>query len=438
MNTLEVNQALAAGNVTTPGVLPKVDALRLQSAVFGIDFGLRQLPREQGLLLIRGARQYGKSTWLQQQIQQSVTEFGPGSAFYANGDEIRNDTELEQTLTMLASLFSPKAAVRRIFIDEITAVKHWEQALKRLLDRHELPGVLLVTTGSKASDLRHGVERLPGRKGKLARTQYLFTPVSFPEFENACGHHLPEADILPAYLLSGGSPPAILSLLETGVIEPYVVEIVRDWIYGEIAAAGRSRELLMGVLECLYRFGGSPAGYAKLAREAGMANNTVAAGYIDQLTDLLCVAPSQAWDAAASRPNRRRPCKFHFTNMLVAVAWHPRHIRRPEDFRLLTESEQGVLLEWAVAQECWRKAAWRGDEIPEQTAFWQSDRHELDIVLAPDQFIEIKRGRTGPLDFGWFAQAFPRARLTVVSATRFETDHIQGVTLRDFLSGNCS
>lgn len=67
-------------------------------------------------------------------------------------------------LTMLASLFSPKAAVRRIFIDEITAVKHWEKALKRLLDRNELPGVLLVTTGSKASDSRHGGMRFPSRR----------------------------------------------------------------------------------------------------------------------------------------------------------------------------------------------------------------------------------------------------------------------------------
>lgn len=433
MNNLEVNQALAAGDVGTPGVLPKIDILRQQLAILEIDFGLKQLPTEPGLLLIRGARQYGKSTWLQQQIRQTIITFGPGSAFYINGDEIRNQDELEHVLLMLNSLFSPKTAVRRIFVDEITAIKHWELSLKRLLDRNALPGVLLITTGSKATDLRHGAERLPGRKGKLNRTQYLFTPMSFRAFEAACWKHVPETDILPAYLISGGSPPATLSLLEHGVIAPYVVEIVRDWIYGEFSSAGRSRDLLLGVLQCLYRFGGSPTGYAKIAREAGMANNTVASGYIDQLADLLCVAPSLAWDASAQRPNRRRPCKFHFINMLVAIAWHPFHIRRPADFHDLPDHEQGILLEWAVAQECWRKAALRGDEIPEKMFFWKSDTHELDFIQPPEHAIEVKRGRSGPLDFGWFAKTYPKTRLTVVSASRFETDQIQGITLRDFL-----
>ncbi|MFU8779805.1 MAG: ATP-binding protein, partial [Kiritimatiellia bacterium] len=61
------------------------------------------------------------------------------------------------------------------------------------------------------------------------------------------------------------------------------------------------------------------------------------------------------------------------------------------------------------------------------------DPHEIDFVLAPDEYIEVKRGRSGPLDFGWFAQTFPKARLTAISASRFETDHIRGITLRDFL-----
>ena len=40
--------------------------------------------------------------------------------------------------------------------------------------------------------------------------------------------------------------------------------------------------------------------------------------------------------------------------------------------------------------------------MPEKSAFWQSDKHEIDFALSPDDFIEVKRGRAGPLDFGWF------------------------------------
>ena len=56
MNNRGVNQALAAGDVGTPGVLPKIDILRQQPAILEIDFGLKQLPTEPGLLLIRGKR----------------------------------------------------------------------------------------------------------------------------------------------------------------------------------------------------------------------------------------------------------------------------------------------------------------------------------------------------------------------------------------------
>lgn len=433
MNFLEINQALAAGAVNTPGLLPKVDALKQQPAVFKMNFGLSRMPNEPGLLLIRGARQYGKSTWLQQCIHATAEEFGPGSVFYLNGDEIRNESELEEQLLMLCKMFSPKAAVRRIFVDEITAIKSWEKALKRLIDRNELPNVLVVTTGSKATDLRQGAERLPGRKGRLARTEYIFTPISFPEFNRVCSAHFNEKDILPAYLLCGGSPPAALSLIEAGWIAPYVIEIVRDWIYGEFAAAGRSRDLLLGVMECLYRFGGTPTGYAKIARETGMANNTVAAGYIEQLTNLLCVAPALAWDASRQRSNRRRPCKFHMTNLLAATAWHPARLRSPADFHALQPQDQGLFIEWAVAQECWRKAALRGDEIPEKMNFWQSENHEIDFIHSPDEMIEVKRGKSGPLEFGWFPKVFPNARLTVISTSRFETDCIEGLTLHDFL-----
>ena len=83
-----------------------------------------------------------------------------------------------------------------------------------------------------------------------------------------------------------------------------VLEMVRDWVYGEVSASGRSRPMMLGVMDCLMRFAGTPVGQSKLAREAGLANNTVAAGYIDLLSDLICAASCFAWDEARRRPNR--------------------------------------------------------------------------------------------------------------------------------------
>jgi predicted AAA+ superfamily ATPase len=428
----QTNSALAVGRVDEPGLFPRLEALRAAPFRFTPRFGLDELPQQPGLILVRGARQLGKSTWLEEQIRHTVTEFGPGTAFYLNGDELRNGRDLVEAIRLLLPLYSPAAPLRRLFIDEITAIADWETGLKRLFDSGELREVLVVTTGSKAADLRHGSERLPGRKGRLDRTAYLFAPVSYAEFHRVCGPALGR-DTLTAYLLSGGSPLACAELAANRRLPEYAIEITRDWIYGEFAATGRSRAALLGVFECLQRFGGTPVGQAKLAREAGLANNTVAAGYIELLMDLLCVATAHPWDASKGRVNRRRPCKFHFTNTLVAVAWHPARIRSLDDYRILPAEERAKFAEWLVAQELWRRAAVRGEEAAEQMAFWQAAGHELDFVATPKAAVEVKLGSTNPMEFAWFPRTFSRASLSVIGRDRWRAGSLEGMTLEDFL-----
>lgn len=132
---------------------------------------------------------------------------------------------------------------------------------------------------------------------------------------------------------------------------------------------------------------------------------------------------------------RRRPCKFHFTNTLVAIAWHPARIRSIDDFTSLPPEEQAKFAEWLVAQELWRRAAVRGDESPEQMAFWQGGDHEIDFIVPPRTAIEVKLGRTHPLEFAWFHRCMPGAGLSVVGQDRFSAGPIEGLTLEDFLIG---
>jgi predicted AAA+ superfamily ATPase len=433
MDSERINQFLAQGDVTSPEVLPQLDTLRLEPFQFRHDFGLNVLPNESGMLLVRGARQYGKSTWLQQQIHDTVQQFGPASALYLNGDSIRNDTELVVRIRRLLPMYRKDALVHRLFIDEITAIDDWQRALKTLIDAGELKKVLVITTGSRAADLRHGTERLPGRKGKLDRTSFLFTPISFSDFRRVCGGAIQAERLLPAYLLSGGSPLACSHLAQSGTIPEYVIETTRDWIYGEFAASGRSRGHLLAVMECLFRFAGTPVGQSKLAREADLANNTVAVGYTGLLADLLCSAMSYGWDPSRERPNRRQPCKFHMTNLLAATAWHPKRLRSIDDYFALSPGEQGGLLEWLVAQELWRRAAIQNVEMPEIMSHWNSKTHELDFVQSPDRFIEVKRGTVSPHEFSWFGSTFPTGNLTVIGESRFDLERIQAITMTDFL-----
>ena len=435
MNVNEVNIALARGAADSPGVLPHWERLSAQPFVFSFDFGLEALPREPGILIVRGPRQYGKSTWLEGALRETIREFGPGSAFYVNGDEIPHADALAVAIRGLLGMFDPSRKVRRLFVDEVTAVADWQRALKGLADAGELRDVLVVTTGSRVADLRRGAERLPGRKGRLPRTEFRFTPLSFAEFDKVCGKRLGKS-LLPAYIVSGGSPPACSELAASGAIPAYLREAVRDWILGECAASGRSRISLLAVMEALHRFGGTPVGQAKLSREAGLANNTVAAGYVEMLMDLQCAAPAFAWDTARRVGIARKPCKYHFTNLLAAGCWSPDRPRSAADYPAFPPETQGKWLGWTVAQEIHRRRCIRGEEIPELLFFWQGKEHELDFVLEPDLFVEVKRGRTSPLEFQWFEHSFPLGRLLVIGEDRFRARAVRGITLEDFLRGD--
>ena len=75
----------------------------------------------------------------------------------------------------------------------------------------------------------------------------------------------------------------------------------------------------------------------------------------------------------------------------------------------------------------------RGAEFSEEMSFWRSPSHEIDFLLHDRSFLEVKRGKTSPIEFQWFAKSFPKSRLIVVSESKFETDCLVGVTIKDFL-----
>ena len=436
MNVKERNGAFLQGKTQVTGLFPQLDALKNSLVQFEADFGLKDLPEEPGLILVRGARQLGKSTWLEAELKKTLDRFGPGSAFYLNGDEIFSEEVLIQEMKALLDLFPKQGSkIKRVFIDEITAVTKWEMAVKRLYDSGETRDVLIVTTGSKAIDLRKGTERLPGRKGKLNRTNYLFTPLSFLEFEKHCRTYFLE-DTLIAYLITGGSPLAANELIRNqGKIPEYVISLTKDWVLGECSAQGRSHHLLSWVARAVLQYGGTPIALAKLAREVGAANNTVLQGYIDLLADLMCLSVSVPVDGNQGRPIPRKAFKYHWTYLLAALSFDPNQMRSVIDFKKMPETEQGKWYEWLVAQELWRRAAIAGQENPELQFFWQSQEHELDFFVRNQFFVEVKRGKTSPFEFQWFLKVFPKKKLRVVSASSFDGGSIQGISFEDFLRG---
>jgi len=427
-----INQHLQGGQFDVPGLFPHLERLRRGGLIFEIDFGLAALPAEPGVLLVRGPRQYGKSTWLEGQLEATIRSAGPASGFYLNGDQLSDVEGLVTAVRGLVPWFAKHAPVRRLFIDEITAIANWERGLKQLLDAGELRDVLVVTTGSRATDLRRGAERLPGRKGRMSRTAFLFTPLSFAEFERVCGDRFGE-DAAIAYMLCGGCPVAAAELAQHGRLPEHVIEMVRDWVLGECAASGRARGSLLAVWNAVLARGGTPIGQALLARETGLANNTIAAGYLELLADLMCIGSAFAWDPSRRIALRRKAAKFPPINLLAAVAFDGGRLRSVADWKALPPEVQGRWWEWLVAQEIWRRAALRGEQTPEELLFWASGDREIDYVVRPELWIEVKRGAASAMEFAWFAHSFPRAELWIAGRERFAADRVRGLTMAELL-----
>jgi predicted AAA+ superfamily ATPase len=426
-----LNSKLRAGSSIDPQDLPSLAGLRSQKNAFDVEFGLANLPLEPGLIVVRGARQYGKSTWLESELHKSYTAYGPASCFHINGDDIENEHELFECCSKLISLMGQSPA-KRLFIDEITAVANWQTAIKRLWDKGFSRDTLIVTTGSHAEDLLTGAELLPGRKGKLARTNFIFTPVSFASFSKVT--QLPAQDRVALYLISGGSPLACNSLLEHGILEPYILQLVRDWILGNIARSGRTRASALGVLRELLDRGGSPVSMTKVAKEAGLANNSVALGYTDLFVSSLFLHRSWPFDFIKKKTISRKESKFHFINLLGAIAFSTQRLHSLSDWTTLSQPTQGKWIEWLVAQELWRRSVIATDNLEETIPFLSVNNREVDFLYNNTAY-EVKRGAASPDEFLWFRQAFPKAYLVVICSTPFETAWCRGVTLEDFLLG---
>jgi predicted AAA+ superfamily ATPase len=426
------NRLFSAGTIDREDLWPKITEYQRQPCTFRFGFGLDELPAEAGIILIRGPRQFGKSTWLELALQDTLAEHGSGSGYFLNGDDIADDNELETRVLELLSQFRPNAGVKRLFIDEISAVPSWERALKRIADRGQLREVLIVTTGSRAADIRRGSERLPGRKGKLARTEYLFTGISYKDFHAQFHDELGE-DTWKAYLLSGGSPIAAMEIRQRERVPEYFFEMIRDWVVGELVKSGRSRGFLLALMRTLFVQAGSRTGYLKLAREAGLANNTIAAEYIEQLSDLLAVIPSYQWDADKGVPLQRKPAKFHFINLSVALAFSSNRMTQVSDFDALAPQEQSKWIEWLVAQELFRRQCIADVEDPEALWYWASREHEIDFVDSSERLYEVKVGRTGALDFAWLAKTLPKRKLLVIGSGEFRSAAVKGITIEQFL-----
>jgi len=226
-----------------------------------------------GLYVLRGPRQIGKSTLIKYTIFDLLKKGKNSRAiFYFPLDTVKDYVELRDTLLSYLQ-FAATEKKRYVFIDEVSMVKNWQRAIKELRDNTVLKGDFVVLTGSSAWDIKRSSERLPGRKGNV-KSNVLLLPLTFSEYFKTTKYEIPTFSIdeilnfdeskrfeleLSAidieqsfyrYLESGGIPSVIECMNNVDDLDS-ILDSGWDTMIGDVEKEGLTRSKLIGILEYL-------------------------------------------------------------------------------------------------------------------------------------------------------------------------------------------
>lgn len=153
---------------------------------------------------LRGPRQVGKTTLIKNLIKELLFQIEDSkSIFYYTCDIIANEKELLEVINVYLKWASAFNLDRKyIFLDEISSVKNWEKGLKNLIDTGILKNTSIILTGSHSIDIKHSIERLPGRRGEGNETlDKILLPMKFAEFAETINPTIKK--LFKDYLLEG-------------------------------------------------------------------------------------------------------------------------------------------------------------------------------------------------------------------------------------------
>lgn len=328
------------------------------------------IPQHNGLYIIRGPRQVGKSSWLKLILQHyaSLSEWHQ-RCMYLSCDTIRDFKELSELLNSVRDR-------KLIILDEITFVSDWDRAVKHLVD--SAPDHILIVSGSNAADLRRGADRMPGRFG--GGGEFSLLPMDFCEFglmRAQFGQSLSSrVEELAAFFTIGGFPAAVAH----GAKEPTSLFNVRQdfkrWLIGDARRLGKQESYLREVMGVLAITMGSPISLQKLAQRTQLGSHHTALEYVQLLEDCYALRTLYAMDPNDYSLRFRKEKKFYFTDpgiFWTALEWYG---------LAHTDDDMGRLAE-CVAHE---QLARRGSRI----GYLTGPKGEIDFFIPPKEAIEVK------------------------------------------------
>lgn len=330
--------------------------------------------RPGGLYVLRGPRRVGKSVEVKRAIAATIHRgANPRLVFFCACDGL-SAQDVRRLIVVGQKDSATLSGERFWFLDEITAVPGWAEAIKELRDGDPVfRRACVVLSGSSARDLRDATKALAGRRGDVADSDRLLLPMDFHSFCLAIGgfDSVPEEGLRPrdfltrageraivelspffsdldhawqSYLRVGGFPRAVSDFVRTAEVGDGFVRALWDVIAGDaFQRTGMTDADVLAFLERLAVGLGSPLNASAVARDVGLSDNHRVNDRLAALGFALMGWRCHRMESGV--PNLRAQAKAYFLDPLIARLPHLRDERRREpDDSLLTEQQLGLLL----------------------------------------------------------------------------------------------
>ncbi len=350
-------------------------------------------------IIVLGARQVGKSTLLQQVLENQK------DVLWLNGDNL-------ETIEILsnATLAKIKTIIGRhttIVIDEAQKIPNIGLKLKLITDQIE--NVQVFASGSSSFELASKVnESLAGRK----REFHLF-PLSFAEMVNHSSY-LDELSMIPHRLIYGYYPEVVTS---QGEEQNVLKELVNSYLYKDILTFDgiHKSDKIVSLIKALALQIGSQVSYNEIGNLIGLDSKTVEK-YVDILEKSFIIfrLPSYAKNA---RNELKFSRKIYFWDLGV------RNAVIANTAELENRTDVGALWENFAIVERMKQNAY-GDMFT-NSYFWRTQQQkEID-------YIEESNGELHAFEFKWnnskkvkcpevFSKAYPNATFSVITPKNLE------------------
>ena len=191
MNEGQLARALTAGNAWWRDDRWERDDRDLRRAAES-ELQYRPAPLEDivapGVYVLRGPRRVGKSLEIKRAIRALIDNgVSRRRIIHFACDELERG-DLRRLVTAARDTLTRGVKEPRYwFLDEITSVPGWPEAIKWLRDNTHFGDDCVVLTGSSARDLADAQKQLAGRLGPATPSDRLLLPMSFRSFATAIG-----------------------------------------------------------------------------------------------------------------------------------------------------------------------------------------------------------------------------------------------------------